>query len=703
MRLFLLPLLSLAILAGCGGTAPTEERAETSAPDAATPAAQPASDAAPETADATAPAGGEPSIPGTELLAQAGGADEALEPADKGLGGRWAVQLMEQAHWIPIGVMEVNAPEGAPAEIKMLQATDALPNLTLKSGQVSEQSLTLEFGSDRAPVSLEAAFRGGRFIGNVFVPGQPILPARMMRTKAESATNLQPQPLPEQQLFYNAVTSAEPYPALKKFVQETSNSPLVLDAYDRAVRQAANKKVDRAEVEKLIADYLAAGERWGTRAKDYARLEATFQLAMAGAYPDLTLSLADEVEKTITDQNRAGFEGPLRFIRSRAELFRALANVESTDAAARAASLEQLRAILQKEPMNALALEAVAHADRQDGKIDEALEAYAKLAAAPTLEEVLIEDWKTTGTTRPLPSETVATLWKEKHGNTDGLDAYLAEVYEKTLYGFASQKVEVPAVENRQATLLELFTGSGCPPCVSADIAVGGVQRAYPESDVIALRYHFPVNGPDPLANRATLSRYQQYQLNRTPVVFINGRPVTEVGGSIGQSAIVYEGLRKLIDESLTKQSPISIALNANRDGSTITFSADVTGETPDSMRLYLVIAEGSVPFAAANGIRLHEMIVRDIPSGMQGIAPKEGKLAHNGTFNVDELRLRLKDELAEVEEAQLQKLPAKPLDLDDLHLVAFVQNTTDGSIVQAARIALPAAQTASAEDGTVR
>jgi hypothetical protein len=105
------------------------------------------------------------------------------------------------------------------------------------------------------------------------------------------------------------------------------------------------------------------------------------------------------------------------------------------------------------------------------------------------------------------------------------------------------------------------------------------------------------------------------------------------------------------------------------------------------NVRLRLVLAEDEVQLPAMNGIRLHEMLARVMPGGPAGIAPIDGKLAYAKTLDLAAIKQELADYLAEYEAAVGTEFPAKPLELDKLHLVAFVQDDETREVLQAAAI----------------
>jgi len=72
-------------------------------------------------------------------------------------------------------------------------------------------------------------------------------------------------------------------------------------------------------------------------------------------------------------------------------------------------------------------------------------------------------------------------LYKKQHnGSLDGMDATLDEQYQK-LYPNPVKVEEYQPTEKRsdRLVLAEVFTGSGCPPCVGADLAFDAAMERY--------------------------------------------------------------------------------------------------------------------------------------------------------------------------------------------------------------------------------
>ena len=213
-------------------------------------------------------------------------------------------------------------------------------------------------------------------------------------------------------------------------------------------------------------------------------------------------------------------------------------------------------------------------------------------------------------------------------------------------------------------------------------------------SHLIVLRYHEHVPGPDPLSNADSEARFGYYNGKGTPTVSLNGKLVEGVGGYVIHSQMIYDSLRQQVAPELVQKTDISLELSATAKAGKLSLNAQVGGlkEISENLRLRLVLAEDEVSYQARNGIRLHEMLVRIMPTGPEGVSQDNGELKFAQTIELSQLKQKLVDYLSVYEGQYIQHgipslFPVKPLELDKLHLVAFVQDDQTREILQAAAI----------------
>jgi hypothetical protein len=204
------------------------------------------------------------------------------------------------------------------------------------------------------------------------------------------------------------------------------------------------------------------------------------------------------------------------------------------------------------------------------------------------------------------------------------------------------------------------------------------------------------VPGPDPLSSADSLARKDYYaaEVAGTPTILIDGQLVEyNVGGAYSNAPNIYEELASTVSESTAQPPEGSIDLKASVAGEKL--SIDVTASAPekpaDTVRLRVVIAESEIDYGASNGIKEHEMVVREMPGGAAGIAAVQGQFAFQQEIPLIELRDRLNEGLTAAERQLSQeygervKFRTRPLDLRRLTVVAFLQDDTTREVLQAA------------------
>jgi hypothetical protein len=245
--------------------------------------------------------------------------------------------------------------------------------------------------------------------------------------------------------------------------------------------------------------------------------------------------------------------------------------------------------------------------------------------------------------------------------------------------------------ESTRVVLVELFTGAQCPPCVAADIAFDAALETFKPADAVFLEYHLHIPGPDPLTNADTEAREKYYkEIEGTPTAFVDGKVTRPLGGRLRQQGKDrFENLRKLIEKELEAAKGAKLKLTVKRDGDKLNLAAEVSDlkKAGDKVRLRFVLVEDVVRYAGSNGQRLHHHVVRAFPGGVEGQALTEKSATKTATVALGELRKSLEDYLKK------QSFPddERPLRLENLKVVAFVQDDEDRSVLQAAQADVPA------------
>lgn len=629
--------------------------------------------------------------------------------ARKSLAGRWILVLTRpsQEGFIDFhtGIVAVSAGKGADADggltAKWTAPTEVLPPSKLVSSEVNNKSIHLTFDIDGgSKLDFQGTLKDGVVYGNALFGN--CLPARLLPTKVDALDdfNVSPEPTDARALS-QAFSQQDPKAALKalaKFVADRPQSPLAMMAWETRIMVSAIQDAAPEDIEQLIADYDQAMVLWGPRLQQALQGNIAIVLAQTKYNPDFSLKFASTADKAITDESLKELKDQIKVAREGILTVQALKYIESDDADRAEKAFSFLSKLRGKNPFDPAVLYGLARYQEKAKQIDEAISLYAELVSLPMLEAFLQREWaqKTNGPKRDLPSATLAKLWEAKHGKTEGLDEFKDETYRKRVVAFADQpSTESPA--GNKLVLCELFTGSSCPPCVGADIATGALEVTYPKTQVIVLRYHQHIPGPDPLTNSDSEDRFTNYYRGQgTPTVRLNGAPVNNVGGYLPNSPDIYRGLKTLINQQLETKATVQVGVNARVVDGTLQLVANVTGldqlgDEAKDLRLRVIIAEDEIHFLARNGVRSHEMIVRRMVGGPGGVEPKDGKLSIKESIPLADLRSSLDDYLKKYEESEGIDFPAKPLDLKRLHIVAFVQNDESHEILQTNAIAVTA------------
>lgn len=629
----------------------------------------------------------------------------------KSLAGRWILVLTRPGQ---DGVTEIDFHTGivviaaGKTDVDGLNAkwtapTEVLPPSKLSTSEIDNNQIRLTFEVGGSTLDFQGTLKDGVVYGNATFGSALFgncLPARLLATKEESLEgfNASPEPVDARALIqaFNQQEIPAALKALKKFVTDRPLSPLAMKAWEGRIRGSAILDLPSEDIEQLIADYDAAMGRWGLRLQQTAKVNAAIILAQARYSPDFSLKYITAIEKSLSDESLKDLTNPLKSARDALLTVQALKYIDSDDADRADKAFSFLTKLRGKSPFDPPVLYGLARYQEKAKRTDEALALYGELASLPMLEGLLQREWslKSDGPKRELPSATLVRLWEAKHGKTDGLDEFKEEIYRKRTLSFADKPAEEAPAGNR-LVLCELFTGSSCPPCVGADFATGALEITYPKTQVIVLRYHQHIPGPDPLTNADGEDRFSSYyHLQSTPTVLLNGAPVNNVGGFLPNSPDIYRGLKTLVDQQLTQKAAVKVRINARIQDGNLQVVADVQGleelkGDAKDVRLRVIIAEDEVHFLARNGVRSHEMIVRRMIGGPGGVEVKDGKLAVKESIPMAELKTSLVDYLKKYEESENIDFPAKPLDLKRLHVVAFVQNDESHEVLQTNAIAV--------------
>jgi thiol-disulfide isomerase/thioredoxin len=239
------------------------------------------------------------------------------------------------------------------------------------------------------------------------------------------------------------------------------------------------------------------------------------------------------------------------------------------------------------------------------GRDKEALEYYFRAAA---------ENYRDS-------SKKALYLYKKVTGSSEGFEAKLeAKQHELP---FEPQKFQPGPEWKGKAVVVELFTGSECPPCVAADVAVDGLLETLTPEYLAVLEYHLPIPRPDPMMNQATALRAGRYGVRSVPSIFIDGQPLAGGGGPIFMAKAKYEQYLEQIWQRINVDPGLKLKLETSLQGDDILVSYTLN-KLPDNADCHAALVQKEEKFQGGNGIIFHKMIVREFktvadPPGLSG------------------------------------------------------------------------------------
>ncbi|HWG44669.1 MAG TPA: hypothetical protein VN688_17970 [Gemmataceae bacterium] len=443
--------------------------------------------------------------------------------------------------------------------------------------------------------------------------------------------------------------------------------PLILERTDKTETAAKDAEKDSPgfdELERALEAKDAAKQEEGLKALVKKRADAPVALAATEALAQIAIAKGATADK----------------IRSLADQYVKTASVYGRDMELHA-TLQMARGLLSSGEKTPLALDYAQKAEKQLTPKD-SLDQQA--AILKTL-------------TRALNKAGKGDEAKTIKARIAKLDERLDEEFEKRAIPFKLEAAPRRKGNSERVVLLELFTGTQCPPCVAADIACDAVLKSYKPSEVVVLQYHLHIPGPDPLTNTDSVARQEYYgkDIEGTPTAFLDGKPTEPLGGPSSGSKESYDSLRKQLDGVLQKKAGASIKLDVQRTGDKINVSAEVADltKTGDRVRLRFALVEEVVRYPGPNGQRLHHHVVRSFIGSVKGYALLEATEKQKLTANLADVKKSLNDYLTGFAKANPFPGDDWPLNLKRLKVVAFVQDDKSKEILQAVQTDVPEAK----------
>jgi hypothetical protein len=276
----------------------------------------------------------------------------------------------------------------------------------------------------------------------------------------------------------------------------------------------------------------------------------------------------------------------------------------------------------------------------------------------------------------------------------DKLEAELDREYLKESIPFKVEKFPGRKGKSERVVLVELFTDSVLRPAVAGSIAFDAALQRYASKDVVFIQYHVAFPEPDPLVNPDSEARKAFYKadLEGLPALFADGKLTPPLGGARQRGKNSYDVARVQIDKALEVPPGAALKLEVSRKGDTLTATAKVSGlkETGAHVRLRFALVEERVRFGGANGVRLHQHLVRAFLGGADGFRLEKKASAVIATISLPQLKKSLEGYLDGLTKKAGTRWPERPLELARLKVVAFVQDEDSKRVFQSAQADVP-------------
>lgn len=354
-----------------------------------------------------------------------------------------------------------------------------------------------------------------------------------------------------------------------------------------------------------------------------------------------------------------------------------------------------LKQALTNDPELTTALIALGQIAERGGHHKEALEYFSSAAVK-------------SGLKKP-DRQTMEAAYRATHNDSlAGLEDLLDDKYRKLNVGMHFDHYQASAKRTNRIALAELFTGSGCGPCVAADLGFDGLLERYTRKDLVVLVYHLHVPLPDPMTNPATVERGKYYAVPGTPTPVVDGFRLPSAGGSRDMAKGFFDRVNPKIESELESPAQAQITLTGSLEGDLV--KANVTVDevkTPSvDLKLQIALTEDEIRYTGENGIRFHPMVVRSLGGkeangfALSDSAPTKIEWA----FDVKAMSAELKKYLDSYEQAGHRgdtfTFSEKKFQIDPnkLSLVAFVQNMKTKEVLQTVYLKLSPTATASVQ-----
>lgn len=541
----------------------------------------------------------------------------------------------------------------------------------------------------------------------------------------KEAAKPQPQgPPPEWQAFFKANGIADPQKKIEALEKILKDFPKAEDFFVNQINQSilsATVKAWPDQKEKILTQARKIADKAPENSKGNTLnsvatifLDAGVMLDDAQGFAEKGLASLDEKKfiedrkKTVEKANEKADEKAKRPVPSDEELSKSFRSI-------RASNLSVLGRIHLKKGNTAEAEKYLKESYDANPTITATAVALAEISEKAGDDRAALDYLATavlSGRVSKANREKFEKLYRKTHNNSlDGMEAMLDERYKKAFPPPIHPDDYKPTqARSKRVVLAEVFTGSGCPPCVSADLGFDAVMERYTREEVAVIMYHQHIPMPDPMTNTTTVNRFKFYSGGGVPTYVIDGEK-SGGGGPRDATRQFYDRVNPVIEKQLEVAAQADLRLEAAMDGPVVKVKAVVENVkgSEGPVRLHIALVEDLIRYSGENGIRFHPMIVRAMAGqdtlGLVVDTAKPGVFEH--TFDIPKMVAEIKTHLDDFEakrnanvkdESKKFAFSEKKHEIDSnkLSVVAFLQDEKSKKILQAVYIKLKPGDVAS-------
>ncbi len=615
----------------------------------------------------------------------------------KTIEGNWVVVVTNQRKDMYRWMIKLSRGADGQFQGEMLDTSrdqDQNDKTQLVKTDVQGDSVKLYFKTLHATFDFEGSFQQGFIRGNIRSNPTEVLLTRLLPTDEKTLERFTPTGSPPATNIFEDLGKSKDTKAedIFKAARENRTSPIAQDAFVSLIQGHIPAGFDEAKLKEVIQNYLSAAAIWGERWVARAEMVIAVSLINGRQFARMGVEHLNAANEQLGD-DRAALNEPFTAFREAANVILRTQDITSSSSTdeTKTAAFTELTQLLTKQQYNPEILSALATQAERTGQIDLAINYLADVVSLPMLEPTLLRLRAGQPPDTPTPTESLKKLWSQKNGSEDGYLQFVDEFYRKKIGAYLAEinekmPAQPAASKGNKRVLVELFTGMQSPQCVCADLAMSALGKTYAPDEVIILRHHQHIPGPDGMVNQDSEERGAYYETGSTPIIVVNGMVVDPryYAGPIQMASQAYAILRKnIIDPQLMEKTEVALELTSAVTDGQLNISAAATGIPEDvlpSCRLRMAIVENEIHTIipmGSNGIRDHEFVVRDMLGVAKGIPPKKGELKYSASIPLADLQQHLVDYIQRYEAGRRIEFPAemKPPIKGALSLVAWVQN----------------------------